>query len=122
MSSNEELKKKMRSLKTNPDDTRMGRDTQPYPSKPVLPEDDEPQGGARVDLTLNTGDEIEVIADGRRGKITHTSSRVDNATGPRPKETPTRYMVQFGNDGTKIEWFSPEQIRRANEVYPRGQE
>jgi hypothetical protein len=60
---------------------------------------------------FRVGDQVEIISDGRIGRIRNTNGRIDAANMPGAVEAVENCLVCFGNDITKSEWFKPEQLR-----------
>lgn len=60
---------------------------------------------------IEAGDKVLVIRDGRIGKVTNTHGRIDNANRPGAVKIVEKCMVCFDNDMSKLEWFTPEQLR-----------
>lgn len=62
---------------------------------------------------IDAGDRVEVISDGRIGKVQNTQGRIDGANMPGAIKVVEKCLVCFDNDMSKLEWFTPEQLRLA---------
>lgn len=58
-------------------------------------------------------DRVEIVSDGRIGTIKNINWHSDAVNMPGATAVVDNYLVRFGNDITKEELFTPEQLRPA---------